>query len=92
MRNFDVLSVGGFCISNYQRGIEELFDIGTDLVVYDDYEDLVYKTEYYLKQEDERLQIAENGRKKVKEYHLYEHRLEKIERVILGDKNEDIVI
>ena len=84
MRVFDILSVGGFCISNYQRGLEELFDLGKDLVVYDDYYDLMYKTAYYLEHEEERLQIAENGRKKVREYHLYEHRLSEIEKVVQG--------
>lgn len=87
MRIFDILSVGGFCISNYQRGLEELFELGTDLVVYDDYNDLMYKTAYYLEHEEERLQIAENGRKKVREYHLYEHRLKEIEKVVMGEKS-----
>ena len=84
MRVFDILSVGGFCISNYQRGIEELFEIGKDLVVYDDYEDLMYKTAYYLEHEEERFQIAENGRKKVMEYHTYECRLKEIEKIVMG--------
>lgn len=84
MRIFDILSVGGFCISNYQKGIEELFEIGTDLVVYDDYNDLMYKTAYYLEHEDERLQIAENGKRKVREYHLYEHRIKEIEKIVMG--------
>ena len=92
MRIFDILSIGGFCISNYQRGIDELFEIGKDLVVYDDYNDLIYKTAYYLEHEDERLQIAENGRKKVRENHLYKHRLNEIEKIVMGEKDEDTII
>ena len=84
MRVFDILGAGGFCISNYQRGLEDVFELGTDLVVYDDYDDLIYKTTYYLEHKEERVEIAENGRRKVREYHLYEHRLEEIERVVMG--------
>lgn len=84
MRVFDILGAGGFCISNYQRGLEDVFELGTDLVVYDDYDDLIYKTAYYLEHEEERREIAENGRRKVMEYHLYEHRLEEIERIVMG--------
>lgn len=84
LRVFDILSVGGFCISNYQVGIDELFEIGTDLVVYDDYEDLINKVAYYLEHEDERLQIAENGRKKVMKYHTYVNRLDEIEKIVFG--------
>ena len=82
MRVFDILSTGGFCISNYQRGLEELFDLGNDLVVYDDYNDLIYKVAYYLEHEEERLQIAENGKRKVRECHLYEHRMKEIEAIM----------
>lgn len=92
MRVFDILGSGGFCISNYQPGLEEHFELGTDLVVYDDYRDLMYKTAYYLEHEDERLQIAENGKKKVEEYHLYQHRLKEIERIVMGEKHEDTFI
>lgn len=91
MRVFDILSVGGFCISNYQRGIEELFEIGTDLVVYDDYNDLMYKTAYYLEHEEERIQIAENGRKKVMEYHTYEQRLKEIEKIVMGVHSRNFI-
>lgn len=89
MRVFDILGSGGFCISNYQRGLEDHFELGTDLVVYDDYRDLMYKTAYYLEHEEERLQIAENGKKKVREYHLYKHRLQEIERIVMGEKGEN---
>ena len=36
---------------------------------------MLNKIEYYLAHEDERLQIAENGKNKIKKYHTYDIRI-----------------
>lgn len=64
-RVFDILSCGGFCITNYQTEIAECFEDGKELVMYTDMADLLKKAEYYLSHEEERKQIAQNGRRKV---------------------------
>lgn len=77
-RIFDILGCGGFCITNYQPEIAELFEDGRELVLYESVEDLCNKITYYLdsKNEAERKCIALNGQQKVlKEYSL-EHRLQ----------------
>lgn len=66
-RIFDVLSCGGFCLTNYQPEIAEYFEDGVDLVMYYSMEDLLEKVSYYLEHEEERAQIAENGHRKVME-------------------------
>ena len=66
-RIFDILSSGGFCITNYQPEIAEYFIDGQELVMYSDMADLMNKVEYYLAHEEERVQIAQNGCKKVLE-------------------------
>jgi len=72
-RIFDVLSCGGFCITNYQVEIAEMFEDGKDLVMYTSREDLANKIAYYLEHEDERAMIAENGYNKVvNEYSINE--------------------
>jgi len=40
------------------------------------------KVAYYLEHEEERKQIAENGYKKVKEYHKYVNRISEMLRII----------
>ena len=65
LRALDVMGAGGFLISNYQSEIPEYFVPGEDLVVYEDYEDLCTKVEYYLSHESERREIAINGCRKV---------------------------
>ena len=66
-RVFDILSCGGFCLTNYQPEIAELFEDGVDLVMYGDIEDMVRKADYYLTHEEERAQVAQRGHKKAVE-------------------------
>lgn len=66
-RVFDILSCGGFCLTNYQPEIAEYFKDGEELVIYTGMEDMMDKTEYYLKHGEERKQIATKGYLAVKE-------------------------
>ena len=75
LRIFDILGCGGFCMTNYQAELPELFEIGHDLEAYSSLEELVEKCDYYLNHEDERRKIAENGYRKVCERYTYYHRI-----------------
>lgn len=91
LRVMDILGAGGFCLTNYQPELEELFTIGEDLVVYDGEEDLENKVIYYLEHEQEREKIANQGYQKVKKYHSMQKRIEKILEIVnneIGVKNE----
>lgn len=76
LRIFDIMGCGGFLISNYQSEIPEYFEPDRDIVLYGSVQELLEKIDYYLKHEDERLQIAQNGYEKVKENFTYDRRLE----------------
>ena len=69
LRVFDILSCGGFCLTNYQQEIAEYFVDGEDLVMYSGMEDLLEKAAYYLVHDEEREQIARNGYEKLKKNH-----------------------
>lgn len=69
LRVFDILSCGGFCLTNYQPEIARYFTDGEDLVMYSSMEDLVDKVAYYLEHDKEREQIAWNGYEKLKGNH-----------------------
>ena len=75
LRIFDVLGCGGFLITNYQAELPEFFELGKDLVAYESMEDLKYKCDYYLKHDDERMEIAAHGYETVKKFHTYDTRL-----------------
>lgn len=72
LRLFDIMGCGGFVLTNYQAELPEYFDIGKDLAVYENIPHLMELVEYYLKHDDERREIAENGYQKVKEGFTYE--------------------
>lgn len=75
LRVFDVLSAGGFLMTDYRPELENLFDIDKDLVVYDGTTDLIKKAKYYLKHDKERELIKARGFNKLQELHTYRHRI-----------------
>lgn len=77
-RVFDVMSVGGFMMSNWQEEIPELFVEGKEIVTYKTPEELIDKADYYLRHDNERIRIGVNECQKVKKQHTYECRLERI--------------
>lgn len=78
LRVWDIMSVGGFCLTNYQIELEEYFDIGKDLEVFHDLKELEEKIDYYLTHEDQRVRIAINGYKKVREKHGLKGRMQNV--------------
>lgn len=78
LRIFDILSCGGFCLTNYQPEIAEFFIDGEDLVMYSGMEDLLMKAAYYLEHEEEREQIARNGYEKLKKNHDLSEKVKEI--------------
>ena len=83
LRIFDIMGCGGFCMTNYQAEIPEIFEIGVDLEAYGSREELIDKCTYYLTHEEERRQIALNGYRKVKEYHGYVNRMVEMVKVLM---------
>lgn len=85
LRIWDVLGAGGFLLTNYQAELPLFFTEGEDLVCFDGIEDMREKAGYYLEHEEERKRIAENGYRKVKEYHDYVNRLQTMLEILSGD-------
>lgn len=78
LRIFDIMSVGGFVLTNYQEEIPDLFAEGKEIVTFKTPEELIDKADYYLKHDTKRINIGINGYKKVKKCYTYEHQLQKI--------------
>ena len=58
---FDILASGGFCISDKNPGIEEIF--GDTVPQYESPEHLKELVDFYVGNPDERLKLMERGRK-----------------------------
>lgn len=67
LRVIDIMSSGGFVLSNYQSELSTLFKEDKEIVLYRDLDEAVDKIYYYLEHEEERIEIAEAGNKAVKE-------------------------
>lgn len=87
LRVMDVLACEGFLLTNYQMEIAEYFEDGVELVMYESFQDLYNKIEYYLEHEEERRKIAHAGYLKVREQFNYEIAVDKMEQCI-EEENE----
>ena len=60
-RMTEISLCGGFVLSEYVPGIEEVYELGKEIVVFHDHNEMVEKIKYYLEHEDQRETIANNG-------------------------------
>jgi len=67
-RTYKIMAAGGFLLTMPWEKIEDEFELGIDLVTFDNVDVLKYKIQYYLTNELEREAIAKNGMETVKKY------------------------
>jgi spore maturation protein CgeB len=95
-RNFEIPGCGGFTLTGKADNLDEYYEIGKEVVCFKDTNDLVDKVHYYLKNEDERMVIAQAGYERTIREHTYVHRFteifrhiglatESVERILGGD-------
>jgi len=77
-RHFEIPSCGGFQLSYYVEGLEHCYEIGKEIAIYTNIDDLVEKTRYYLSHDNERKKIADAGYKRAINEHTYEKRVKDI--------------
>lgn len=81
-RTFETTGCKTLLLTNYTPNLEKLFEIGKEVVIYNDLIDLDNKVRYYLENVSERNIIAEGGYNRVKREHTYSHRAKKIIDII----------
>ncbi len=77
-RIFDIMSVGGTVISNYQDELAELFEPDKEIILFESPEEFIEKSSYYLNHSTAREKIGIAGYTKVKEKYDYPIALSKI--------------
>lgn len=77
-RVFDVPASGGFLLTDHQKAIGELFEIGKEVITYRDKEEIPELVRFYLDNPEARRGVAERGRERVLREHTYKQRLERI--------------
>jgi spore maturation protein CgeB len=84
-RTFEVPGAGGFLLTETAPGLDQYFDVGTDIATFATPEELVSKARYFLANPEARDSMAHAGNNRVRAIHTYEHRLTEIlERLQAG--------
>ena len=63
-RIFDICMAGGFLLCEYAPGIEDYFEIDKEIVCFKNLNEAIYKIQYFINHEEERLSIAQSGWKR----------------------------
>lgn len=84
-RAYRVMGAGGFYLTKRGSGIEKIFTEGQHLALYDDIDDCLGKIQYYLKNDTERILIAETGQEKVLKEHTFTKSIKKLLYTVFGD-------
>lgn len=74
-RTFEIASCGAFQLVDNRSALADLFEIGDEIIVFKDLEDLKQKIAYYLDHPAERERTAERAKQRVLRDHTYEHRM-----------------
>jgi len=77
-RNFEVPGCGGFLLTGQAEDLGSYYEIGKEIICFDDVDDLVDKVRHYLRHEDEREAIARAGYDRTLREHTYVHRFTEI--------------
>lgn len=77
-RHFEINACGSFQLTFYVEGLEEHFHIGKQIAIYQSIEDMVEKIKYFLNNENEREEIANNALLRSLKDHSLELRFKKL--------------
>ena len=76
LRDFEVPMSGGFYMVEYMEELEEFYEIGKEVVCYNDREDLADKIKYYLSHDREREAVRQAGYRRCLRDHTWQKRFE----------------
>jgi spore maturation protein CgeB len=73
-RNFEVPGCGGFLLTERVPHLEDYFELGREVAVFEQADDLAAQARYWIENEEERRPVAEAGYQRVLAEHTYDHR------------------
>ncbi|MCL4552959.1 MAG: glycosyltransferase, partial [Candidatus Marsarchaeota archaeon] len=77
-RNFEVPGCGGFMLTGRADNLEDYYELGEEVVCFDDMRDLIEKVRYHLEHEEERAAIAKAGYERTLRDHTYVRRFRQV--------------
>ena len=79
-RVFDVPASGGFLLTDAQASLGDLFEVGEEVIVFEEPGGLADQARFYLGNLERRLEVVRRARRRVLAEHTYRHRLERLIR------------
>lgn len=89
-RVFEIAACGGFQLVDNRHELAELMECGKEVETFSSLDELRDKIDHYLKNKDERLEIAEAGRKRVLADHTFERRMEDLLAAIIINEGDSL--
>jgi spore maturation protein CgeB len=74
-RVFDAPAAGGFILTDFREQLAELFEVGEEVVIFRDPEEIPDLVRFYLKNPKLRTKITAKARRRVLSEHTYRHRV-----------------
>lgn len=85
VRLFEIAATGSFQICNYRKGLEELYEIDNELIVFKTINEFHDKVKYYLANDKLRKDIADRAYLRTIRDHTYENRLQQMIKIVFHD-------
>jgi len=82
MRLFEATGVGALLVTEAASNLADLFEPGTEIVAYENGDDLVDKLSYYLEHPDERRSIAAAGQARTLRTHNFALRMSELAEIL----------
>ncbi len=83
-RVFDCPGAGGFLLTDNQASLTELFDVESEVAVYNTLEEAREQLRWFVERPEARKEIAARARKRILGQHTYRHRLEEMVGLLKG--------
>lgn len=76
VRLFEIAGAGGFQLVTYKKEIAEFFELKEEIDTFSNFDELVEKIDFYLKNDKLRMEMAKKSYQKAKDRYTYKNRLE----------------
>lgn len=91
-RTFEIAACGAFQLVDARVHLPECFEVGKEIVVFRNLEELRSQISYFLEHESERKEIAQRARERALREHTYEHRMQSMLLHIYADNFEKLKV
>lgn len=81
-RTFEIAACGAFQLSDERADLSSLYAPGEEMITYSSPEDFLAKVEYYLRNPEQRSEIALRAMQRTLRDHTYEARLQKMFEIV----------